>query len=74
MLQELMATNPRASDARAIAGGKLRDKALLLDNPDVKQEPGRRGGHGHGPVLTSKLATRKEQRAAGLYDIKAGIK
>ena len=68
MLQELLATNPRAADGRAIAGGKLRDKTLLLDNPAVQREQGRR--RGGGPILTTKLANRKEQRQKGLYDLK----
>jgi hypothetical protein len=68
MLEELMATNPRASDSKNIAGGKLRDKTLLLDNPAVKRDQKRRGGG--GPPLTTHLATRKEQHKQGLYDMK----
>jgi hypothetical protein len=33
LLRTLLATNPRASDARALTDGRLRDRALLLDNP-----------------------------------------
>jgi hypothetical protein len=68
MLEELMATNPRASDSKTIAGGKLRDKTLLLDNPAVQRDQKRRGGG--GLPLTTHLATRKEQRRQGLYNIK----
>jgi len=68
MLEELMATNPRASDSKNVAGGKLRDKTLLLDNPAVQRDQKRRGGG--GLPLTKHLATRKEQRRQGLYDVK----
>lgn len=33
LLQELMATNPRAFDARAAIGLKMADRAVMLDNP-----------------------------------------
>lgn len=68
VLESLMSTNPRASDARAVAGGKLRDRTLLLDNPSAARQQGRRGGG--GAVLTAGLAPRKEQRRQGLYDLK----
>ena len=68
MLEDLMVTNLRASNARSIVGGKLRDKTLLLDNPAVQRQQGRRGGG--GPTLTGTLANRKEQRRQGLYDLK----
>jgi hypothetical protein len=68
MLEELMATNPRASDSKTIAGGKLRDKTLLLDNPAVQRDQKRRSGGGQ--VLTAALATRKEQKRQGLYNMK----
>lgn len=68
MLEDLMATNPRASDSKNIAGGKLRDKTLLLDNPAVQRDQKRRGGG--GLPLTTHLASRKEQRRQGLYNIK----
>ena len=63
-----MSTNPRASDSKNITGGKLRDKTLLLDNPAVKRDQKRRGGG--GLPLTTHLASRKEQRREGLYDLK----
>lgn len=68
MLEELMVTNRRASNAKSIVGGKLRDKTLLLDNPAVQRHQGRRSGG--GPTLTAKLASRKEQRRQGLCDLK----
>lgn len=68
MLHELMATNPRASDARAIAGGKLKDRTLMLDNPAMQRKQSRhhRGGHD----LISKLLRPKQYKAMDMYDIR----
>jgi hypothetical protein len=73
LLEGLLATNPRASDARVIAGGRLKDRALLLENPVGKRDAAaapRRGAGGRSR-LAAGLATRRQQKAAGLYDLRS---
>lgn len=67
-IDELLKTNPhRTTNTDGIVDGKLKDKTLLLDNPPVTRHQGRRSGQGQ--ILTRSLATRKEQRRQGLYDV-----
>lgn len=67
VIQDLMSTNPRTSNARAITSGRLRDRTLMLDNPAVQREQGKRSGGGVN--LTNHLATKNLQKRKGLYSL-----
>lgn len=69
MLQELMGGRSHVgSDAQSILNGKLKDKALLLENPSVVREQGRRMSG--GTSLSGMLVRKRRQRETGLYDLK----
>lgn len=77
LLEGLMRTNPRAFDARAAIGLKVQDRTVLLDNPvkaqqAQQQQQASAGGRGCGAA--ARLASRKQQRALGLYQLQgAGL-
>jgi hypothetical protein len=69
LLEDLMATNPRAFDARAAIGLKVQDRTVMLDNPaGQKQKQQRRQQPSR---WTSRLASKAQQRRLGLYDLQA---
>lgn len=67
LLEQLMATNPRAFDAKAAIGLKVQDRTVMLDNP-AGQKPGG-AGRRPGSRWTAQLAGRKAQRQRGLYQL-----
>lgn len=73
LLEQLMATNPRAFDARAAIGLKVADRTVMLDNPaGHKAGPARRAGP--GSRWASQLAGKAAQRRLGLYQLRtAGL-
>jgi hypothetical protein len=70
LLEQLMAANPRAFDARAAIGLKVQDRTVMLDNP-VGQQASQRKGSGRGSKWTAQLAGKKEQRRLGLYQLQS---
>lgn len=73
LLEQLMATNPRAFDARAAIGLKVQDRTVMLDNPGGQRQ--QQGQRGRRPSrLTAQLASKREQRRQGLYQLQgAGL-
>ena len=69
LLEQLMAANPRAFDARAAIGLKVQDRTVMLDNPVGQQASQRKGGS--GSKWTAQLAGKKEQRQLGLYQLQS---
>ncbi len=73
LLEKLMATNPRAFDARAAIGLKVADRTVMLDNP-VGQKAGQARKGGAGGRWASQLASKAAQRRLGLYQLRtAGL-
>ena len=69
LLEDLLATNPRAFDARAAIGLKVQDRTLLLDNPVRGVAGGARGGRRQRRHFGGRLATRRQRRELGLYEL-----
>lgn len=68
LLEGLLATNPsRGLDARVAIGLKVSDRALLLENPAVTKQGGRRREGKRRAA--QRLLPHKQQRALGLYDL-----
>ncbi|PSC76792.1 ribonuclease P subunit p29 [Micractinium conductrix] len=69
LLERLMATNPRAFDARAAIGLKVSDRSIMLDNPMGQRQAAAGGGQQRGSRWTGTLASRAQQRKLGLYQL-----
>ena len=73
VLQTLLLTNPRFKDSSVGAKnvqGKLRDKTLLLDNPDVKRKRSFSRKSHHLKPCGLKPCSRKELQDLGVVNIK----
>lgn len=65
VLGGLLTTNPRTTDAKLMASGKIKDRTFLLDNPAVKRHQGRRSRGGQN--FSAGLLHRKEYCEKGIY-------
>ncbi|KAL4425567.1 hypothetical protein ABPG75_009583 [Micractinium tetrahymenae] len=71
LLEQLMATNPRALDTRAAIGLKVADRSVLLDNPVGRKAAGQAGKAGAASRRTAQLASKSAQRRLGLYQLRS---
>ena len=67
LLVSLMATNPRAFDARAAIGLKVQDRTVMLDNPAGQKQQRRR--RQQPSRWAAQLASKAQQRRLGLYQL-----